>query len=361
MTPPLRGGSLFTGTAGLDMAAAEVFPGLEPVWYADVKPAAVALLAHRLPGVPNLGDITAVGWSSTPPVDALTFGWPCQPFSSAGKRRGENDHRALFPEVIRCVRALRPRILLGENVARAASVGELQRAVREIASLGYVGAWRCITAADVGAPHKRDRLALVAIRADAAPDAIRRGLARHPQRDVGPLAGDEAPYGLDVVRRDPRGTDRLTLLPTPKASDGAKGSPNSRSRRGDLTLPSAAALIDRRAWGAALPTAAGLIDGRRWGPYAAAVERWERVLGRPAPCPTVTSARTGRPQLSPVFVEWMMGLPDGWVTAAPGLTPRPAGERAAMLNLLGDGVVPAQLAHGYRLALADLAATWIAA
>jgi DNA (cytosine-5)-methyltransferase 1 len=62
-------------------------------------------------------------------------------------------------------------------------------------------------------------------------------------------------------------------------------------------------------------------------------------------------------QLAPAFVEWMMGLPQGWVTDVPGLAPRPAGERNAMLSLLGDGVVPAQLAHGYRLALGDLAAS----
>lgn len=83
-------------------------------------------------------------------------------------------------------------------------------------------------------------------------------------------------------------------------------------------------------------------DGRRpstvpptaWGDYAPAVERWEHVLGRPAPAPT-----DDRGRLSPAFVEWMMGLPQGWVTDTPGLS------RSQMLKALGNGVVPQQAAY----------------
>ena len=80
----------------------------------------------------------------------------------------------------------------------------------------------------------------------------------------------------------------------------------------------------------------GLITGQSsWGDFAPAIARWE-ALTRPAPAPTQPSARTGRPQLSPRFVEWMMGLPDGHVTAVPGLT------RKQMLRALGNGAVPQQ-------------------
>lgn len=72
-----------------------------------------------------------------------------------------------------------------------------------------------------------------------------------------------------------------------------------------------------------------------WGEYAAAIRRWEHTFGRPAP--TATEQVNGqRPRLSARFVEWMMGLPDGWVTGVPGLT------RSQQLTMLGNGVVPQQ-------------------
>jgi len=78
-----------------------------------------------------------------------------------------------------------------------------------------------------------------------------------------------------------------------------------------------------------------------WGDYEPAVEKWELTLGRPAPAPTQTGTRGGR-QLSPPFVEWLMGLPAGWVTAVPGLS------RNEQLKLLGNGVVPQQCAAAVR-------------
>ena len=78
-----------------------------------------------------------------------------------------------------------------------------------------------------------------------------------------------------------------------------------------------------------------------WGNYGPAVRRWELILGRPAPTPTQTGTRGGR-QLSPLFVEWLMGLPVGWVTAVPGLS------RNEQIKLLGNGVVPQQCAAAIR-------------
>lgn len=86
-------------------------------------------------------------------------------------------------------------------------------------------------------------------------------------------------------------------------------------------------------------TAGRVLD--RWGAYAPAIARWERVTGRPGPDPT-EPGRTGQPRLSPRFVEWLMGLPSGWVTAVPGLT------RARQLRLLGNGVVLQQGAAALR-------------
>ena len=80
-----------------------------------------------------------------------------------------------------------------------------------------------------------------------------------------------------------------------------------------------------------------LKDVTDFGPYTAAINRWEQVIGRPAPSPT-EPGNSGRPRLSPRFVEWLMGLTDGWVTGVPGIT------RSAALKALGNGVVPQQAA-----------------
>lgn len=388
-----RIGSLFTGTGALDMAARAIFGG-RTVWHSDVKPAAVALLAHRLPDVPNLGDFTRLFPTSGPlptamldlePIDILTAGWPCQPHSSAGKRLGEDDPRALWPNVARAIGELRPAVFLGENVARIATNGELRRAVRSLAALGYVGTWRCVTAASVGAPHKRDRCFVLAVRADVAADPLGFEL-----RDESGRSGGSGGPGAGVAGHDgAQGSPGLTLLPTPRASDGFKGGPGMRGSSGDLALSSAAVQM-HGSWldlpAAALrllptPTVndsrggrnatagrsnpgsahhAGwtltdiVYDGSRWDRYAAAVERWEHVFGRSAPAPTMISLRTGGPQLAPPFVEWMMGLPAGWVSECPDLAPRPVSYRNARLSLLGDGVVPQQAEAAFRACLVGL-------
>lgn len=84
-----------------------------------------------------------------------------------------------------------------------------------------------------------------------------------------------------------------------------------------------------------------------WGPYTGAVHRWEQVLGRPAPHPTETGQHGG-PVLSPKFVEWLQGLPRGWITDLPL-------PRTAQLRALGNGVVPQQAARAVTLLLNDLA------
>ena len=152
------------------------------------------------------------------------------------------------------------------------------------------------------------------------------------------------------------------LLPTPKATDGTKGCPAQRGSHGDLTLHSAATRMlptptasDTRGpgphgvGGANLRTAAtGLpADDRtdRWGVYAGAVARWEYPSGRAAPQPT-QPGRHGKPVLAPLFVEWLMGLPAGWVTA-----PELGLPRTQALRVLGNGVVPHQAAAALRLLL----------
>jgi hypothetical protein len=142
----------------------------------------------------------------------------------------------------------------------------------------------------------------------------------------------------------------VSYLPTPRGSDGAKGSPAQRGSHGDLTLPAAAVAIDadhppahtsNRGGGRSTPAEGA--PTTFWGPYTEAVERWQQCLGRPSPAPT-QPGRHGRPVLAPRFVEWLMGLPDGWVTDL--VLPR-----TVALRLLGNGVVPQQAAAALRALL----------
>ena len=151
------------------------------------------------------------------------------------------------------------------------------------------------------------------------------------------------------------------LLPTPKALDGIKGNLKSSQERIDsgnqVDLPNVAIdlLGTPRATAAessAVQVELGAPKGRiedqvklvSWGKFAPAIERWEQVLGRPAPAPTKPDGRDGAHRLSSEFTEWMMGLPAGWVTGC-GLT------RNEELKACGNGVVPQQAELALRFLL----------
>lgn len=133
------------------------------MWTADVKPASEYLIAHRFPDLPNLGDVREVDWTTVEPVDIVAASWPCQPFSAGGKRLGADDPRAIWPEVIRAVKVLRPRYFFGENVNRIVPNGELVRVARSLDEIGYMGGWTTISASEIGAAHKRERCFVMAV------------------------------------------------------------------------------------------------------------------------------------------------------------------------------------------------------
>ena len=331
----MRIGSLFSGAGGLDMAVEAVF-GATTAWHCEVDPAASKVLAHRWPSVPNLGDITKVDWNTVEPVDILCGGWPCQPWSIAGQKKGVEDERALWPEVARAVRALRPRMVVLENVPTITVLGELARAVGDLAALGYDAQWTCLRACDVGAPHRRERIFIVAHSSESRREGPR--LTGHHAAQFSRFGGDSfsAPDSTGNGRGEGRAegraesarlvgrphvalggaTDGLTLLSTPQARD-SKGVP-----REDYN----AACLPRDIVGCEVS----------FGKYEGGVRRWES-LTRPSPTPTVPGAAgLKRPRLNPAFSEWMMGWPAGWVTDIDGL------KRSDQLRIIGNGVVPQQ-------------------
>jgi len=105
-------------------------------------------------------------------VDVVTGGFPCQPFSAAGKRQGALDKRNLWPETIRVIREVRPRFCLLENVPGLLTSGYFPAILKDIAESGYDCKWKVISAREVGAPHRRDRLWVVMADAEKGGRAI---------------------------------------------------------------------------------------------------------------------------------------------------------------------------------------------
>ena len=368
----MKVGSLCSGYGGLDMAVCDVLDA-RVAWHAELDPAASRILAHHWPDQPNHGDIKRIDWTAIEPVDVLTAGYPCQPFSHAGKRKGVDDERHLWPAVREAIRGLRPRLTVLENVAGHRSMG-FDRVLGDMAEDGLHARWVSVRASDVGAAHRRERLFIVAHPADADLTGWE-GREPAPRRDL-PAGGDRRALTLLPTART---TDHygaglhgdggldlrtaISLLPTPKASDGPNGGPGMRNGKGTPdALPGVVALLptpraqngeprNSVVWERPADQPQNLENAlahalTSWGQYAPAIARWEHILGRPAPAPTEPTGKHGRARLSRRFTEWHMGLPDGWVTAVDDLS------YSDTLKALGNGVVPLQAAYALRWLLA---------
>ena len=364
--------------------AAETVLDAETAWFCEWDDAPSKILAHHWPDVPNFRDVTTVDWSTVEPVDIITGGSPCQDLSLAGARRGMTDgtRSNLWVAMREAIATIRPRLVVWENVRGALSAtatsesdmepgagllggggGHLRalgRVLGDLASIGYDARWQLLRASDVGAPHHRARVFLVAYPADTGSIGLQAA-----RRDSGPaasLAGTISGAGtLPAVDHlptpnasdstgggqvpDKRAGHSLQLidavldlgaqpyLPTPAASDGNGG---KSSKHVGGTRPSGT----KRSVG--LTDVPALTAGASvFGKYEPVVHRWERVTGMEAPVPTELN-KNGRPRLNAAFSEWMMGLPEGWVTQVPGVT------RAQQLKACGNGVVPQQAAAALR-------------
>lgn len=298
----MRVGSLFTGYGGLDMAV-----GGELAWYAEIEKAACQVLAVHHPDVPNLGDITAINWADVEPVDILTGGYPCQPFSHAGNRKGKNDERHLWPYVLDAIRAIRPRYAILENVAGHRTLG-FADVLSDLAEIGWACEWGTFRASDVGACHKRERLFILTY-----PNSAGRG--EHG--------------GAVTVQQEFFAPQDIGDFVANANSDGHGGGLHAGAM-GSLEREAASSPQERQWTRREFDT--GSVDNE-WGKYGSAIRRWKLIVNRSAPAPTVE--RKDKRRLNPQFVEWMMGLPDGWVTGH-GLS------AAQELKMLGNGVVPQQ-------------------
>ena len=313
--------SLCSGYGGLDLAV-EAVTGAETVAYSEVDQAASTVFARHWPGAEPLGDLTTADWSAVD-ADIVCAGFPCQDLSYAGKGAGitKDSRSGLWYAIEHALGVLRPRLVVLENVsAIVARRPGLDVVLAGLASLGFDAQWTCVRASDVGAPHRRERWFLVAYAYGSGLEGRRRqGFGRADERAAW---ADGFADAADTVRagtgRDARGLPR-------EAGEGGRTRVDVRSAR------------DGRP--ASADTDGDGPDGAReaaaWGDYRPAIERWECILGRPAPAPT-----DARGRLSPPFVEWMMGWPQGHVDGLP---------RSKALRVLGNGVVPQQAAAALRV------------
>lgn len=190
----MRLGSLFSGCGGLDLAVNSVF-GSSTAWHCEFEDAPSRVLEALWPDVPNHRDVTSVDWSLVEPVDILAGGFPCQDLSLAGRRAGmrPGTRSGLWSDFVKAIDALKPSVVVIENVRGLLSgcaeggtnadgspmescpgcVGDgehrpvlraLGRVLGDLANLGFDAEWGGIRAADIGAPHGRFRVFVVAYR-----------------------------------------------------------------------------------------------------------------------------------------------------------------------------------------------------
>lgn len=271
-------GSLCSGYGGLDMAV-EAFYKAETVWMSDIDKASSLVIEKRW-GLPNLGDLKTVDWENTESVDILTAGYPCQPFSIAGQRKGANDPRHLWPSIKKIISKIRPGIVILENVRGHLTLG-FKEVLKDLTEIGYDARWEIIRASDVGAPHRRERLFII-----ANPNSQTHFQSRRANRPV--------------------------YESTSQIINGS----NWNEHRSCAEIVSNA------------------IDEHR------STDRETQELGSRFETPFDLSMRStpnplDQSKLNPKFVEYMMGLPEGWVTDLPL-------SRAQIFRLLGNGVVPQQ-------------------
>jgi DNA (cytosine-5)-methyltransferase 1 len=156
----MRHGSLFSGIGGFDLAAE--WMGWENVFHCEWNPFGQKVLKHYWPNSISYNDITKTDFSiHRGAIDILTGGFPCQPYSSAGKRLGKEDERHLWPEMLRAIREIQPRWIVGENVLGLVNWNGgmvFEEVQADLEAEGYEVQPYVLPAAAVGAPHRRDRV-----------------------------------------------------------------------------------------------------------------------------------------------------------------------------------------------------------
>jgi len=159
--------SLCAGYGGIDLGLGRAIPNLRTIAFSEIEAFACANLVSKmeaglLDAAPIWTDLKTFPWAEfCDRVDILSGGYPCQPFSAAGKRLGKEDPRHLWPWIADGIASMRPRIVFFENVEGHISLG-LREVIEDLERLGYNSTWGIFSASEIGAPHQRKRVFILA-------------------------------------------------------------------------------------------------------------------------------------------------------------------------------------------------------
>ena len=338
--------SLFSGIGGLDLSAE--WAGFRTVGQCEWADYPRAVLEKHWPGLPRWRDIRTLTGddfferTGLRTVTVLSGGFPCQPFSTAGKRRGKEDDRYLWPEMLRVIQEIRPTWVVGENVAGIVSMA-LDTVLSDLESIGYACQAFVIPACAVDAPHRRDRVAIVGY-------AEHNGLSAAKVTGIASTAGGDKPKGKNT-------SGEFT-------GTGLRGNcaivANSQSERCGEAWECFVRPTERAAWsGAAVANASGKglqgreqhgspDQGREAKPYGSACECGSDVSNTDRQM-RKCRIKFGDPARECGFAN------DGWWPAEPnvGRVANGVPYRVDRLKCLGNAVVPQQF-HPIFRAIADL-------
>jgi DNA (cytosine-5)-methyltransferase 1 len=342
----MTAGSLFSGIGGLD-AAAEAL-GFEVRWQVEYDPYRRSVLAHHWPQAKQYDDVRTLDFDAMERVDAVIGGFPCQPFSVAGKQKGADDARNLWPQTIRVIRELRPQWALLENVPgllgkpKDRDASYFGTVLGELAEAGYDAEWACLRASDVGATHRRNRVFILAHRNREQGQELHAGEAAGAtasRRDDAARQGEGlADAGRPRHERRGEGGDIL------RQEGEAQGEGVQRERGGRAAGDEGASVEHAEHDGRAEAEEPGVADAAAPGLEERPCQRGDGDQELPAPqrgageFPPGPDDRDGWayllaevPSLEPAFCSVANGVPD----------------RMARLRALGDSVVWQQAAAAF--------------